>query len=170
MHNTCEDSLLASPLILDLAILAGASPVDRHPTRPAAADQSADKTDNADKAPSPPFSRAELLTRISLRRDGESAFHGLHPVASLLSYLTKAPLARAAEALRPLPPCCTFHPGWSPLPVSHAASALLRPAGAGGHAGGECAGQAARDAGERAARVRGAAAGLVHAFGAQVTE
>ena len=155
MHNTCEDSLLASPLILDLAILAGASPVDRHPTRPAAADQSADKTDNADKAPSPPFSRAELLTRISLRRDGESAFHGLHPVASLLSYLTKAPLARAAEALRPLPPCCTFHPAWSP-------------AGAGGHAGGECAGQAARDAGERAARVRRAAAGLVHAFGAQV--
>ena len=58
MHNTCEDSLLAAPLILDLALL------------------------------------AELLTRLELRRDGE-AFHGFHPVAVLLSYLTKAPLVPA---------------------------------------------------------------------------
>jgi myo-inositol-1-phosphate synthase len=56
MHNTCEDSLLAAPIILDLVLL------------------------------------AELLTRIELKKDGESAFHGLHPVAVLLSYLTKAPL------------------------------------------------------------------------------
>lgn len=57
MHNTCEDSLLAAPIILDLVIL------------------------------------AELLTRISLRRDGAQADHAaLHPVAVLLSYLTKAPL------------------------------------------------------------------------------
>ena len=59
MHNTCEDSLLAAPLILDLAIL------------------------------------AELLTRLELKRNGEAAFHGFHPVAVLLSYLTKAPLMPA---------------------------------------------------------------------------
>ncbi len=35
---------------------------------------------------------AELITRIELRKDGEPAFHGFHPVAVLLSYLTKAPL------------------------------------------------------------------------------
>lgn len=56
MHNTCEDSLLAAPIILDLVIL------------------------------------AELITRIQLRKDGEPALHGFHPVAVLLSYLTKAPL------------------------------------------------------------------------------
>lgn len=55
MHNTCEDSLLAAPIILDLVIL------------------------------------AELLTRIELAGEGE-ALHHLHPVATLLSYLTKAPL------------------------------------------------------------------------------
>jgi len=55
MHNTCEDSLLAAPLILDLVLL------------------------------------AELITRIELRRDGQE-FHGFHPIAVLLSYLTKAPL------------------------------------------------------------------------------
>merc|ERR1719410_1030010 len=54
MHNTCEDSLLATPLILDLVLL------------------------------------AELITRIELRKDGEE-FHGFHPIAVLLSYLTKAP-------------------------------------------------------------------------------
>jgi myo-inositol-1-phosphate synthase len=56
MHNTCEDSLLAAPIILDLAII------------------------------------AELLTRITLKKDGEADFRAFHPVASLLSYLTKAPL------------------------------------------------------------------------------
>ncbi|KAF6254194.1 myo-inositol-1-phosphate synthase [Scenedesmus sp. NREL 46B-D3] len=56
MHNTCEDSLLAAPIILDLIIL------------------------------------AELISRIQLRKDGEAALHGFHPVAVLLSYLTKAPL------------------------------------------------------------------------------
>jgi len=55
IHNTCEDSLLAAPIILDLVLL------------------------------------AELLERIELRKDGEG-FHGFHPVAVLLSYLTKAPL------------------------------------------------------------------------------
>jgi len=56
MHNTCEDSLLAAPIILDLVIL------------------------------------AELLTRIEVKKDGEADYHNFHPVAVLLSYLTKAPL------------------------------------------------------------------------------
>lgn len=56
MHNTCEDSLLAAPIILDLVLI------------------------------------AELLTRIEVRTEVEKEFHGLHPVATLLSYLTKAPL------------------------------------------------------------------------------
>ena len=35
---------------------------------------------------------AELVTRISLKKDGEEELRGFHPVAVLLSYLTKAPL------------------------------------------------------------------------------
>merc|ERR1711975_177992 len=57
LHNTCEDSLLAAPLILDLVLL------------------------------------AELITRIQFRKDGEE-FHNFHPIAVLLSYLTKAPLVQ----------------------------------------------------------------------------
>lgn len=56
IHNTCEDSLLAAPIILDLILI------------------------------------AELIQRIELRKDGEPQFHGFHPIAVLLSYLTKAPL------------------------------------------------------------------------------
>merc|ERR1712054_737343 len=56
MHNTCEDSLLATPLIYDLVIL------------------------------------GELCERISLKRAGENDFQTMHPVLSLLSYSTKAPL------------------------------------------------------------------------------
>ncbi|GLJ06772.1 hypothetical protein SUGI_0047730 [Cryptomeria japonica] len=56
LHNTCEDSLLAAPLILDLVLL------------------------------------AELSTRIQLKKEGETKFHSFHPVATILSYLTKAPL------------------------------------------------------------------------------
>eukprot|EP00803_Ostreobium_quekettii_P004720 evm.model.scf_1837.1 EVM.evm.TU.scf_1837.1 scf_1837:14185-20766(-) len=56
IHNTCEDSLLAAPIILDLVLI------------------------------------AELLTRIEVKKEDEEDFHGLNPVASLLSYLTKAPL------------------------------------------------------------------------------
>jgi hypothetical protein len=53
---------------------------------------------------------AELITRIELRRDGEPALHGFHPVAVLLSYLTKAPLVPqgtpvvSAARTRPAPP------------------------------------------------------------------
>ncbi|XP_057783765.1 inositol-3-phosphate synthase [Salvia miltiorrhiza] len=56
MHNTCEDSLLAAPIILDLVLL------------------------------------AELTTRIQLKAHNEGKFHSFHPVATILSYLTKAPL------------------------------------------------------------------------------
>jgi len=35
---------------------------------------------------------AELLGRIEFQQDGEAGFHHFHPVAALLSYLTKAPL------------------------------------------------------------------------------
>lgn len=56
IHNTCEDSLLAAPIILDLVLI------------------------------------TELISRIELRKDGEPAFHHFHPIAVLLSYLTKAPL------------------------------------------------------------------------------
>ncbi|KAG1676327.1 hypothetical protein FOA52_001122 [Chlamydomonas sp. UWO 241] len=59
IHNTCEDSLLAAPLILDLVLV------------------------------------SELITRIEMKKDGEEAFHGFHPIAVLLSYLTKAPLVPA---------------------------------------------------------------------------
>merc|ERR1719217_1057467 len=56
MHNTCEDSLLAAPLILDLFVL------------------------------------TEVSQRITLREKGAPEFHSMHPVLSLLSYLTKAPI------------------------------------------------------------------------------
>ncbi|KAG8383488.1 hypothetical protein BUALT_Bualt04G0018500 [Buddleja alternifolia] len=56
LHNTCEDSLLAAPIILDLVLL------------------------------------DELSTRIQLKAEGEGKFHTFHPVATILSYLTKAPL------------------------------------------------------------------------------
>ncbi|CAJ1856335.1 unnamed protein product [Sphenostylis stenocarpa] len=56
LHNTCEDSLLAAPIILDLVVL------------------------------------AELSTRIQFKTEKEAKFHSFHPVATILSYLSKAPL------------------------------------------------------------------------------
>merc|ERR1711972_989032 len=56
MNNTCEDSLLAAPLILDLFVL------------------------------------TEVSQRITLREQGAGKFRTMHPVLSLLSYLTKAPI------------------------------------------------------------------------------
>ena len=56
MHNTCEDSLLAAPIILDMVLL------------------------------------AELSTRITFKSEEEEDFHSFHPVSTILSYLTKAPL------------------------------------------------------------------------------
>ena len=59
-------SLLASPIILDLVLL------------------------------------AELTTRIKMKRDGQQEAQSFHPVAVLLSYLTKVPRA-------PPPPPPTHH-------------------------------------------------------------
>lgn len=61
MHNTCEDSLLSAPIIVDMVIL------------------------------------MELITRIQLKNlSDENAdacgYRHLHPVATLLSYMAKAPL------------------------------------------------------------------------------
>eukprot|EP01088_Endostelium_zonatum_P001918 TRINITY_DN122_c0_g2_i1.p1 TRINITY_DN122_c0_g2~~TRINITY_DN122_c0_g2_i1.p1 ORF type:complete len:556 (-),score=147.18 TRINITY_DN122_c0_g2_i1:81-1748(-) len=66
MHNTCEDSLLASPIILDLVILAELC--ERIQFR---------KCD-------------ENEAGVSL--EGTETFENLHPVMSILSYLLKAPL------------------------------------------------------------------------------
>merc|ERR1712182_107931 len=64
MHNTCEDSLLSAPIIVDVVLL------------------------------------MELVTRISIKKTGrDSAFRKLHPVASLLSYMAKAPLVRQEQPL-----------------------------------------------------------------------
>ena len=64
MHNTCEDSLLSAPIIVDMVLL------------------------------------MELVTRISIKKTGrDSAFRKLHPVASLLSYMAKAPLVRQEQPL-----------------------------------------------------------------------
>lgn len=62
MHNTCEDSLLAAPLILDLVIL------------------------------------AEMTTRIKITKNNEEP-RGFHPIAVLLSYLTKAPFVPKGHPL-----------------------------------------------------------------------
>jgi myo-inositol-1-phosphate synthase len=62
MHNTCEDSLLAAPLILDLVLLTEL--LTRMELRPA-----------------PPRGEASA-----------APFAPFHPVSVLLSYLTKAPL------------------------------------------------------------------------------
>jgi myo-inositol-1-phosphate synthase len=59
MHNTCEDSLLAAPLILDMCLI------------------------------------AELSTRIKIKGPRDTQLRALHPVSSLLSYFTKAPLVPA---------------------------------------------------------------------------
>mmetsp|Transcript_35465 Transcript_35465/g.72287 ORF Transcript_35465/g.72287 Transcript_35465/m.72287 type:complete len:413 (-) Transcript_35465:333-1571(-) len=56
MHNTCEDSLLATPLILDLVIL------------------------------------AEVVERMSVKKEGQEEYESFHSVLSILSYLIKAPL------------------------------------------------------------------------------
>ncbi|XP_013614437.1 PREDICTED: inositol-3-phosphate synthase-like [Brassica oleracea var. oleracea] len=56
MHNTCEDSVLAAPIILDLVLL------------------------------------AELTTRIQFKAEYEGKFHSFHPVSTILSYLSKAPM------------------------------------------------------------------------------
>ena len=62
MHNTCEDSLLASPLIIDLVILCEL------------------------------FERVKFRFDGEARGEGQDDFEEFHVVLSLLSYLLKAPL------------------------------------------------------------------------------
>mmetsp|Transcript_6063 Transcript_6063/g.13407 ORF Transcript_6063/g.13407 Transcript_6063/m.13407 type:complete len:148 (+) Transcript_6063:1466-1909(+) len=71
MHNTCEDSLLATPLILDLAILCEVCEriqMKRLPTAPTGSGTGAAGAESAE------------------------GYERMHPVLSLLSYLLKAPL------------------------------------------------------------------------------
>ena len=64
MHNTCEDSLLSAPIIVDMVIL------------------------------------LELVSRIKIMKPGrDTDYRALHPVASLLSYMAKAPLVRKEQPL-----------------------------------------------------------------------
>ena len=70
IHNTCEDSLLATPLIYDLIILAELC--ERITVK---ATQNQSSSDSA-----------------SCDGDPEEHFESFHPVLSLLSYLLKAPL------------------------------------------------------------------------------
>ena len=64
MHNTCEDSLLASPLIFDLAII----------------------TELCQRI------QIQRISSINGDEVKEKEFETFHPVLSLLSYLMKAPL------------------------------------------------------------------------------
>ncbi len=73
MHNTCEDSLLASPLIIDLVVLAELS--DRIRFRKIT-------STGGDAAAAAAADAA----------DSEAPWERFHPVLSLLSFLLKAPL------------------------------------------------------------------------------
>ena len=68
MHNTCEDSLLATPLIYDLVVLAELC--ERITMKKVTGDNDDDDDDN----------------------NGGSEWESFHPVLSLLSYMLKAPL------------------------------------------------------------------------------
>ncbi|SGY62987.1 BQ5605_C007g04763 [Microbotryum silenes-dioicae] len=61
IFNECQDSLLATPLIIDLALL------------------------------------AELLTRVTYRQAGQGEFESMYQVASLLSFMLKAPLVKPGK-------------------------------------------------------------------------
>jgi len=83
MHNTCEDSLLAAPLILDLVLLAEVT--GRISMR------KKEETNGVHDNLSPTLSddtRVDTETTSSPRLDD---YKPLHPVNVLLSYLTKAP-------------------------------------------------------------------------------
>ena len=74
MHNTCEDSLLASPIILDLVIMTELC--ERIQIR---------RDDDA--------AAAAALESPTPSEDAEGSFESFHSVLSLLSYLLKAPLS-----------------------------------------------------------------------------
>merc|ERR1712039_1081515 len=86
MHNTCEDSLLAAPLILDLVLLAEIT--GRISMR---------KAGSAENSPRGSEDTRDTDT-IAPRDDSE--FEPLHPVNVLLSYLTKAPSSLVPPHIR----------------------------------------------------------------------
>jgi len=80
IHNTCEDSLLAAPLIIDLAILCELLTRVSYYAKPPVLDSDCGST------------AAAPAVDISTADEGGLQFNKLHPVLSLLSYLLKAPM------------------------------------------------------------------------------
>lgn len=87
MHNTCEDSLLAAPLILDLVLLAEMTSRISLRKREVAVnlDTSLSTTDSPVKG----LQESPVKGYPKPETDG---FEPLHPVNVLISYLTKAPV------------------------------------------------------------------------------
>lgn len=91
VHNTCEDSLLASPIIIDLAILAELC------------QRVTFRVNNASKYSAPDPFRASLTNWSFLSTDAETSFQPFNSVLSILSYLCKAPLVeRGANVVNAL--------------------------------------------------------------------
>lgn len=89
MHNTCEDSLLAAPLILDLVLLAEVTGRISMRKKRSVSDNDSEAT-----RVSPEDVNADIMSsesESSLVSDCKSQFQPLHPINVLLSYLTKAP-------------------------------------------------------------------------------
>ena len=119
LHNTCEDSLLAAPIILDLAILTELltriEARSRQPLSASCPESGLTHTHQCSRhGPAAILLRSaapartvqcqagvlsqsvwrfdEASSRVQVKRDDQEELHAMHPVAVLLSYLTKAPL------------------------------------------------------------------------------
>ena len=119
LHNTCEDSLLAAPIILDLAILTELlTRIEARSWQPLSASCPKSRLEHARQciiygavatllrsaAPAravqcqdAAFSQStcgasKASSHVQVKRDDQEDLHAMHPVAVLLSYLTKAPL------------------------------------------------------------------------------
>merc|ERR1712194_58776 len=89
MHNTCEDSLLAAPLILDLVILAEVTGrISMRKTGVNLNDTTATRASFGHGTPSPSTKMGSFFDEDTSKKP---SFEKLHPVNVLLSYLTKAP-------------------------------------------------------------------------------
>lgn len=86
MHNTCEDSLLAAPLILDLVLLAELS------TRIQFKEDGEVSNSPWEGSIGCSISKWICLLKLFRSWDLQEKLHSFHPVATILSYLTKAPL------------------------------------------------------------------------------
>ncbi|KAL8523374.1 hypothetical protein ACS0TY_013363 [Phlomoides rotata] len=84
MHNTCEDSLLASPIILDLVLLAELSTRIQFK-----AEHEVCLCNNLMLSLPSLYLFTKLINFIIYL---QPKFHSFHPVATILSYLSKAPL------------------------------------------------------------------------------